>query len=70
MTGVNVAILDSEGRIIEQGPAILSSMNWGRWVYTTTQSVSTGTHVRVEATATDRPGNTATRSEEMVAAGS
>ena len=68
VTGVNVAISDSEGQVIEQGPAILSSMNWGRWIYTTTLSVPAGAHIRVEATATDRPGNTATKSEEMVAA--
>ena len=64
--GVGVAISTSEGQAIEQGPAVLTSMNWGRWIYTTTTSVPAGVHVRVVATATDRPGNTATKSEDKV----
>ena len=66
VTGVGVTISGDEGQPIERGPAILTSMNWGRWIYTTTTSVPAGTHIHVEATATDRPGNNSTMSEDMV----
>ena len=66
VTGVIVSISGSEGQPIEHGAAVLSSMNRGRWVYTTTTSIPAGTHVQVEATATDGPGNTGTQSEDIV----
>ena len=67
VTGVSISISLNEGEAIEHGAAVLSSMNWGRWVYTSTTSIPAGTHVRVEATATDGPGNTGMKSENMVA---
>ena len=69
VTGVTVSISGSEGEPIEHGAAVLSSMAWGRWVYTTTASIPAGTNVCVEATATDGPGNKATKSEDTVVAG-
>ena len=66
VAGVTVSISGSEAQPIEHGVAVLSSMKRGRWVYTTTTSVAAGTQVRVEATATDKPGNTATKAEDIV----
>jgi len=66
VTGVEVAISTAAGEELERGNAVLSSMRWGRWVYTAVTSVQSGTRVTVRATATDRPGNTAGRSEVAV----
>ena len=66
VAGVTVSISGSEGQPIEHGAAVLSSMKWGRWLYTTTTSVAAGTQVRVEATATDKPGNRAAKAEDIV----
>ncbi len=66
VSGVNVSISGDEGRIIEQGPAAVVSMNWGLWIYTSTASVPPGTQVRVEAVVRDRPGNTGVKSEDMM----
>ena len=66
VTGVHVSIVGAEGQPIEHGPALLTSMNRGKWVYTSTISIPAGTTIRVEATAADRPGNTAGKSEDMI----
>ena len=63
VVGVNVTITDQAGLAIEQGPATMSATEPGKWLYTTTTSIQPGTQVRVEATAKDRPGNTATKTE-------
>ena len=57
--GVTVAIKDSGGGVIEQGPALLVG---GRWQYTATTAVGPGEALTIEATATDRPGHTGTKS--------
>ena len=66
VTGVTVSISGNEGQPIEHGAAVLSSMKWGRWVYTTTTSVGAGTCLHVEATARDKPGNTTSKAEDIV----
>ncbi|MHC1764676.1 MAG: hypothetical protein AB9869_10270 [Verrucomicrobiia bacterium] len=57
---VSVEILDMEGTVLEKGPAEFSA-NADRWIYTATQSVSSGQTVTVRATAKDLPGNTGSK---------
>ena len=64
VVSVEVVISMSTGEVIERGMAILSSMKWGSWIYRATATVATGTRITVAATATDRPGNTSTKSVE------
>ena len=65
VVGVSVAISDDAGALLEQGAAIVSTTEPGRWTYTATTTVAAGTHVSVQATATDRPGNTGTKTENI-----
>lgn len=53
VVGVHVLIERQDGQVIEQGDA---SETGGRWHYTATQAVPTGTTVRITVTAKDRPG--------------
>jgi hypothetical protein len=62
VTAVTVAVKDAAGVVLEQGPA---SATDGAWRYVTTRSVPRGIPLRVEATASDRPGNRTTRSETV-----
>lgn len=55
---VAVAVANANGQVIENGAATETPPNSGRWVFTATQAVPTGTAVRVTVTATDRPGHT------------
>ena len=64
VVGVSVALTDAEGNAIESGEAAETAPNSGRWVYTATAAVSTGTTVRIAVTATDRPGGAAAAEEE------
>ena len=66
VAAVGVSISDGNGQTIEQGQAALSSMRCGQWIYTTAESLPPGTRIRVEATATDAPGNSGTKAEELV----
>ena len=59
--GVTVTIRDAGGQTVEGGPAVQNPPASGRWTYTTTQTVSNVTGAQVTATASDRPGNTGTR---------
>jgi hypothetical protein len=61
VTAVQVAIAQANGTPVESGAATETPANSGRWVYTATAAVPTGTTVRVEVTATDRPGHTGTK---------
>lgn len=63
VVGVTVAIANASGDPIESGAAVKSTVDSGRWVYTTSTSVPEGTPIRVEVTATDRPGHKTTRTE-------
>ena len=65
VVGVDVTISDEAGLALEQGPANVSTTEPGRWLYTSTTSIQPGTHVHVVATATDRPGNKATKTESL-----
>lgn len=60
---VTVAILDMTGRVLESGPAVLDD---GRWIYTASFDAPAGQPLTVEATATDRPRNTGTKSVPWV----
>lgn len=65
VTGVTVAILDDAGGLLMQGAAVLSN---GRWSYAATAAIQLGEAVTIEAVATDRPGNTGSRSVALVIA--
>jgi hypothetical protein len=56
VVGVRVAITKADGTAIEEGAATETPADSGRWVYTATTAVATGTTVRIAVTATDRPG--------------
>ncbi|MBC8333346.1 MAG: hypothetical protein H8E28_15300 [Anaerolineae bacterium] len=64
VTGVQVALTDGDGNAIESGAAVETPADSGRWVYTATAEVETGTTVRIAVTAEDRPGGTGTAEEE------
>ena len=51
-----VALTDGNGNAIENGAAVETPPDSDRWIYTTTEEVTTGTTVRIAVTATDRPG--------------
>jgi hypothetical protein len=61
VTGVTVSIRDAGGQAVENGVAVQNPPNSGRWIYTTTQTVSNVSGVQVTATASDRPGNVGVR---------
>jgi hypothetical protein len=61
---VTVAIVDVDGDAIEGGAAVETPADSGRWVYTATAAVATGTTVRIAVTATDRPGGEGTATQE------
>jgi hypothetical protein len=61
VVGVAVSICDAGGQAVENGTATQDPPNSGRWIYTTTQTVSDVTGAQVTATASDRPGNVGTR---------
>jgi hypothetical protein len=63
VVGVTVALANGNGQSIETGAATESAPGSGRWMYTATQAVPTGTTVRVTVTATDRPGHTGVKTE-------
>lgn len=56
VAGVAVSISQDDGTPIEDGAATMVSP--GRWQYTATAAVPTGTTVRIAVTAEDRPGGT------------
>jgi len=62
--GVSVALTDGEGNAIEGGEAVETPADSGRWMYTATTAVDTGTTVRIAVTAVDRPGSVAEAEEE------
>ena len=58
VVGVGVVIRDAADAVLEQGPAALVG---GQWTYATTVAVAAGETVTIEATATDRPGHTGSK---------
>jgi len=62
--GVSVALTDGDGNSIEGGEATETPADSGRWAYTATAAVETGTTVRIAVTAVDRPGSVAEAEEE------
>ena len=56
VASVGVALTDGEGNAIENGAAVETPPDSGRWLYTATADVETGTTVRISVTAEDRPG--------------
>lgn len=64
VTGVKVSLTNSEGASIESGEAVETPAGSGRWVYTATAAVPTGTTVRIAVTATDRPGGKGAAAKE------
>lgn len=63
VVGVTVAVRNDGGEVLEQGPAELVN---GRWQYAATVAIAAGETLTVEATATDRPGHTGTKSVLVV----
>ena len=59
VVAVQLCLLDAAGTEIEQGPALRDPAG-GNWLYLAHAPVAPGSLVRVRATATDRPGNSAT----------
>lgn len=58
VTQVAVAITKADGQAVENGAAVETPANSGRWVYKATAAVPTGTTVKIAVTAKDRPGHT------------
>ena len=56
--GVELALSDDAGNPIENGAAVETPADSGRWVYTASAAVDAGTTVRIAVTAEDRPGGT------------
>ncbi len=63
VTAVKVAISQADGTAVEEGAATQTPPNSGRWLYTATATVPTGTSVRITVTATDRPGHAGSKTE-------
>ena len=69
---VDVALNDGDGNRLESGAAVENPAKSGRWVYTATSAVATGTTVRpstrlrtgIAVTASDRPGGVGSAEEE------
>jgi hypothetical protein len=80
VTGVHVAVTQADGAAIEEGAAVETPAESGRWMYTATAAVPTGTTVRpstapstsfraglrtgIAVTATDRPGGLGEAAQE------
>lgn len=62
---VTVAIRDGADGLLMQGRAVLSG---GRWNYAASTGIQVGEAVTIEAIATDRPGQTGSRSVSLVIA--
>ena len=62
--GVNVALTDGAGSPLESGAALETPADSGRWVYSATSAVATGTTVRIAITASDRPGGKGEAAQE------
>jgi hypothetical protein len=59
-----VAVTQADGAAIEEGAAVETPAESGRWMYTATAAVPTGTTVRIAVTATDRPGGVGEAAKE------
>jgi len=59
---VEVAVVDSEGAVLEEGEATRDGL---RWTYTAQADVASGTTVRIEERAYDRPGGVGEESSEV-----
>lgn len=59
VTGVHVEIFSANGTLLEKGNAILQT-NGLDWIYTATQANAALTGSKINAIATDVPGNTGT----------
>jgi len=65
VVGVRVALSDADGNAIEEGTAVETPADSGRWALrAATAAVDTGTTVRIAVTATDRPGGVAGAEKE------
>jgi|SaaInl7_150m_RNA_FD_contig_31_2127879_length_980_multi_14_in_0_out_0_1 hypothetical protein len=60
VVAVAVMLADDAGNPLESGPATETPADSGRWIYTATAAVTTGTTVRIAVTANDRPGGIGT----------
>ena len=61
---VEVVLSDGEGNPLESGAAVETPPDSGRWVYSATTAVATGTTVRIAVSASDLPGSVDTTEEE------
>ena len=61
VVGVAVRILGADGHTLEEGAATRANGDDSQWRYLTTAAIPDGDHVVIEVTASDRPGNKATK---------
>lgn len=64
VTGIEVSITDSNGAVLERGPAARVD-GMPAWSYPTTTDLPAGQQVSIEVTATDRPGHKGTKSQPV-----
>jgi hypothetical protein len=62
VASVSVVIRAQDGAVVEQGAAVKGADGL-TWTYTTTTALQAGQAVSIEVTATDKPGNTNTRTQ-------
>jgi hypothetical protein len=62
VTGVTLAIRAQGGAVLEQAPAVKGADGL-TWTYTTTTALQEGQAVVIEVTATDKPGNVTSKSQ-------
>jgi len=65
VASVQVSLTDGDGNALESGAAVETPADSGRWVYTATTDVPTGTTVRIAVTAEDRPGGIGTTASRL-----
>jgi len=62
--GNPIALRQTQDASAKSGAAVETPPDSGRWVYSATAAVATGTTVRIAVTASDRPGGLGTAEEE------
>ncbi len=63
VTGVAVRILNTDGSVVEEGPATQTTTGGSEWRYQTIATLASGQAVTIEVTALDRPGHKTVRTQ-------
>ncbi len=61
---VDVNVSNGSGTVLEDGQAVVDA-GTGRWVYLGQTNLATGTTIRIEVSASDRPGGTARQQQAV-----